>query len=116
VSDQIVIRGLEVSAVLGVPDAERAAPQRLEIDLVLEADFSGLDDDIAKATDYAAVAGWVAEECARVSPRLLESLASHLASGLLSAFPRIGAVSIEVRKFILPQTSHVAVRLRRERN
>ncbi len=115
-SDQIVIRGLEVAAVLGVPDAERAAPQRLEVDLVLETDFTGLHDDITKATDYAAVATWVEHECASVSPRLLESLASHLASGLLSAFPRIRAVSIEVRKFILPQTSHVAVRVRRERS
>jgi dihydroneopterin aldolase / 2-amino-4-hydroxy-6-hydroxymethyldihydropteridine diphosphokinase len=116
VSDQIVIRGLEVAAVLGVPDAERAAPQRLEVDLVLETDFTDLHDDITKATDYAAVATWVEHECASVSPRLLESLASHLASGLLSAFPRIRAVSIEVRKFILPQTSHVAVRVRRERS
>lgn len=114
-SDQIVIRGLQVAAVIGVPEVERTAPQGLEVDLVLESDFRGLADDITRATDYAAVASWVVKECARRSPRLVETLAGQLAEGLLGEFPRVSAVSIEVRKFILAGTRHVAVRLRRER-
>jgi dihydroneopterin aldolase len=114
-NDRIIIRGLQVAAVLGVPDAERRAPQGLEVDLVLETDFRGLADDITRATDYAAVAAWVREECARCSPRLLETLAGHLAEGLLGAFPRVFAVSVEVRKFILAEARHVAAVVWRER-
>lgn len=114
--DCIVIKSLEVSAKVGVPDEERAVPQRLEIDLVLEADFRDLPDDIACATDYAAVAGFVARECSCTEFRLIESLAAHLAREVLAGFPRIAAVEIEIRKFILPATGHVAVRTRRERD
>lgn len=114
--DCIVIKSLEVSARVGVPDDERAAAQRLEIDLVLEGDFRDMPDDISCATDYAAVAGLVVQECGRTELRLIESLAAHLARELLAGFPRIAAVEIEIRKFILPATRHVAVRIRRERD
>lgn len=114
-NDLILIRGLRVSAVVGVPDSERVAPQELHLDIELETDFHAVDDDLSRATDYAAVAAWVTDECARVSPRLLETLATHLASGLLGAFPLVRAVTLEIRKFILPATAHVAVRIRRTR-
>ncbi len=115
-SDAIVIKGLQVMASVGVPAAERVAPQGLGIDLLLETNLAGMGDDLAKTTDYAAVAAWVRAECHACEFQLLEALAEHLACGLLAAFPRVVAVSIEVRKFILPHTRHVAVRLRRERD
>ena len=55
----IIIKGLEVVSRLGVPADERAEPQRLEVDVVLEADLRDLRDDSASSTDYAAVAAWV---------------------------------------------------------
>lgn len=113
--DVIRINGLEVAARVGVPDEERSAPQKLVIDALLEADFRGLGDDLAATTDYAAVAEWIEKKCAQGEIRLLETLAEELAAGLLRDFPKIGAVEIGIRKFILPRTESVAVRVRRER-
>ena len=115
-TDRIIIKGLEVAAKLGVSEEERAAPQRLEIDLVLEADLRDLRDDIARTTDYAVVAEWVAKECRKCEYRLLESLAGHLAGGLLAAFPLVAGVEIEIHKFALPAATHSAVRIRRRRH
>ena len=114
--DSIRINGLEVQVRIGVPDEERAEPQKLVIDVVMESDFHGMADDIARTTDYAAVAAWLKEECARREWRLLETLAEDLAAGLLSRFPRVRAVTLQIRKFVLPQTRDVSVTLRREQS
>lgn len=111
----IFIKGLCVLARIGVPEDEREQPQQLEIDIALECDFRNLGDDIGCTIDYAAVAAWVEAECARSGFRLLESLAEHLARGMLSEFPRLQAIEIEIRKFVLPSAKHAGVRLRRER-
>ncbi len=115
-NDRIVIKALGVSARIGVPDAERAALQRLEIDLELECDCRDLHDDVTRTTDYAAVAAWVAAECGACEFRLVETLAAHLAGGLLAQFPRVRAAGLEIRKFALPSAAYAGVRLRRERH
>lgn len=114
-SDELQVVGLEVMARVGVPEAERADPQRLEIDIALEADLQNLNDDLGRTTDYSAVAGWVTDECASREFLLIESLAEHLAEGILKSFPRVAAARIAVRKFVLPQTKYVAVSVRREK-
>jgi len=42
-------------------------------------------------------------------------LIEDLAEGLLAVFPRVSAVWLEIRKFVLPNTESVAVRIRRTR-
>ncbi len=114
-NDRIILNGLQVAATIGVSDHERCAPQRLEIDLALEGDFRGLEDDLRRTTDYAAVAEGLRIECGRSEFRLLETLAEHLAGRLFATFPLVAVVEIEIRKSILPATRHTGVRLRRER-
>ncbi|MBU3665863.1 MAG: FolB domain-containing protein [Chthoniobacterales bacterium] len=114
--DQILIGGLAVTARIGVTDAERSKAQRLEVDVRMDADFAGVGDDVGRTTDYAAVAAWVAAVCAAREFRLLETLAEDLASGLLAEFPLVSAVEIELRKFVLPDARHAAVRVRRQRD
>jgi phosphoglycolate phosphatase len=114
-ADVIRIHGLEVQTRIGVGDDERSQPQRLVLDVVLETDFRGAQDDIDRATDYAAVAAWLTAECSRREVRLLETLAEELAAGLLEGFPRVEAVALEIRKFVLPDTESVSVRVRRAR-
>lgn len=113
--DSIVIKSLRVEARVGVPEEERAQPQSLAIDLRLEGDFRGSDDDIARTTDYAAVCARMHEKCRRVEFRLIETLAEILAGEILGGFPRVTAVEVAVRKFIIPETQYVGVSLRRER-
>ena len=113
--DCIRINGLEVPVRIGVGDEERAKAQKLVFDVLLETDFRGVGDDIAGTTDYAAVAQWLTAECSRREVRLLETLSGDLADGLLEEFPRVKAVTLEIRKFILPETESVSVRVRRSR-
>ena len=113
-TDSIHIEQLELLAHIGVPDEERAAAQRLTANLVLEParGFDALDDDIASTVDYFTVCQAVRELAAAQPRKLIETLAEEIARLLLSRFP-LSAVQVEVRKYILPETQYVAVRLRR---
>jgi dihydroneopterin aldolase len=116
VPDAILIEALELSSFIGVPDEERAAAQRLAVSLVLEPerDFRELGDQIANAVDYFAVCEYVKALSLARPRRLIETLTEEIAMELLARFP-LRAVEVELRKFILPDTQFVAVRLRRER-
>ncbi len=112
--DAIRIEQLELSAHLGVPEDERAAPQRLTVSLSLvpKTDFRDLRDDILRTVDYFEVCQRVKAEAASHPRRLLETLAEDLAAMLLREFP-LASVDLELRKFILPDTAHVAAIIRR---
>ncbi len=112
----IEIRELELLARIGVPDEERAQPQRLTMSIWLWplVPFGELHDDIAEAVDYAAVCAAVKELVSRREDRLIETLANAVADLLLKLYP-IKRVQIELRKFILSDTRHVAVVLLRAR-
>ena len=114
--DQIHVRELELMAHIGVPDEERAVPQRLTVTLRMwpTASFVGMADDLANTVNYAAVCREVKELVAARADKLIETLAEVIAARLLEAFP-LRAVEVELRKFILPDVKHVAVVLVRER-
>jgi dihydroneopterin aldolase len=116
VPDTIHLAQLELSARIGVPEAERAAPQRLTASLTLEpaGGLRDLADDLARTVDYFVVARQIQTLAASRPRRLLETLAEEIAGNLLEHFP-LAAVEVELRKYILPDTEYVAVRLRRTR-
>ena len=109
--NEIVISGLRVLAFIGVPEEERASAQELAIDITLEPNtsFADLGDDLAKTVDYVAVAARVISIVEERPRHLIETLASDIVCALLAEFPA-RAVTVEIRKFILPTTDHVAVR------
>lgn len=112
--DLITIADLEVHYHVGVPDEERAAPQRLLLTIELFHDFTvaAHHDDLRTTIDYHAVSQWLLRFGEGRSWRLIESLAVELAEGLLREFhPR--TVAVEVKKFILPQVRYVSVSVRR---
>ena len=112
--NEIRIESLRVRTRIGVPDEERADEQEVEIDLRIEpgVDFSEMDDDISKTIDYAQVCERIAELAAARPRNLIETLAADIAEFVRDKFAA-RSVEVEVRKFILPQTRHVAVRCRR---
>ena len=114
--DRIHIEQLELLARLGVPDDERATPQRLALNLTIEPvnDFRALEDRIENTVDYFVVAQTVQQFAAARPRRLLETLAQEIAEEVLARFA-VRVVEVELRKFILPDTAFVAVRLRRDR-
>jgi FolB domain-containing protein len=113
-ADEIHIEQLEVSTRIGVPEEERAAPQRLTVSLSFwpYQQTRDLEDDIQHAVDYSAVAEETKSFVRDQSTSLIETLAHRLATHLLNSFP-IQKVTVELRKFPLEDAKHVSVSVTR---
>lgn len=114
--DTITLTDLEVHYRVGVPDAERAVPQRLLLTVEMQHDFTraAASDDLRETIDYHAVSRRLLNFGEGRDWRLIEKLAADLAAMVLADF---GAevVNVEVKKFIIPEARHVSVRLTRTR-
>ncbi len=113
---RIYIHQLEVMTRIGVPDEERVTAQRLTFNLTLwpARPFGDLNDDIGRAVNYAAVCVEVKKFVETRSDRLIETLADVLAQHLLAMFA-LRRITIELRKYILPEVEFVSVQITRER-
>lgn len=112
--DRILVSDLELFSFIGVPDAERAEPQRLTVSLALvpENGFDRLDEEITRTVDYFALTRRVRSLAAAAPRKLIETLANEIAECCLREFA-VREVEVELRKYILPDTAYVAVRLTR---
>jgi dihydroneopterin aldolase len=117
VNDEIHIEGLEVLANIGVPEEERAAAQRLSFNITLwpMLKMSDLDDAIERTVNYAALCAEVKKFVEPRRDKLIETMANALAVHLLEAF-QIGRITVELRKYILPDVEFVSVTVTRERS
>lgn len=108
----ITIQELEISCCIGVPDDERAKPQRLLVTLEMTVDLvtAVARDDVRWSIDYQAVAQRVAEFSGTRSWYLIETLASEIAELVMREFGAL-SVTVEVKKLVLPQTRYVSVRV-----
>jgi len=115
VNSKISIVDLEVLYRVGVPDAERAHPQRLLLTVEMESDFSAAakSDSITDTIDYYAVAQRLLKFGEGREWKLIEKLASDIADVVLAGFKPL-SVSVEVKKFIIPEARYVSVSLTRE--
>ena len=115
-SDHIHIEQLEVFAHIGVPDKERASPQRLTFSVTLWpiCHVPELRDKIERTVNYAAVCAETKKFVRDRRDRLIETLAEALAFHLLEVF-EIYRVTVELRKYILPEVEFVSVTVTRER-
>jgi FolB domain-containing protein len=115
--DTILIEDLEVWYHVGVPDEERARPQRLLLTVAMAHDFAAAaaGDDLTRTIDYYAVSRRLLSLGEGRSWRLIETLAEDVALLVLAEFGA-AQVSVEVKKFILPEARHVAVRITRQRD
>jgi dihydroneopterin aldolase len=113
--NEIFIAGLRVKTRIGVPDEERLGEQELEFDLRIQPAraFVDMQDRLEDTIDYAKVCERVAEIASAKPRKLIETLADEIAEMILNEF-HARRVEVELRKFILPQTRHVAVRCVRE--
>ncbi|HBJ83575.1 MAG: dihydroneopterin aldolase [Prosthecobacter sp.] len=110
--DEIRLSCLKLSTHIGVPEEERAGSQILEADVIIRVSgrFEAMQDDLTATIDYAAVAARLQQIAADRPRRLIETLAAELADCVLKEFKAAG-VTIDLRKRILPDTDHVAVRV-----
>ena len=113
--DLIRVVDLEVFAYIGVTDAERHAPQRLLISLEMSTDslsHAAGTDNLAWTINYADVVQHVKNLTARRQRKLLETLAEEMAFDLLKMFP-IKKITLEIKKFVLPDAQYVSVKIER---
>ena len=107
----VEINGLEVAAMIGVPETERENPQRLAIFLRFQiaTPFASLNDRLKETIDYAEVASEVEKIVQSSQAHLIEKLVRDIGDALMVHFP-MRRLEIELRKFILPNTRYVSVR------
>ena len=115
-SDRIQIERLEMRAHIGVPDDERFSAQRLTFSLTLWPirPMNDLSDEISRAVNYASVCAETKKFDEQRSDKLIETLADALARHLLKAF-EIRRITIELRKYILPDVEFVSITVTRDR-
>jgi len=113
---KITIVDLEVFFCVGVPDEERAHPQRLLISVDMTYDFSSaaVSDRVTKTIDYFEVAKKITQSGEGRSWKLIEKVATDTADLVLNDF-HPEAVTVLVKKFPLPQASHVSVSVTQSR-
>ncbi len=107
---KITITDLEVYYCVGVPDEERAQPQRLLLTVEMIFDFSGAaaGDKLLRTIDYFAVSQRLLNFGEGRSWKLIERVAAHVAAMVLADF-KPQAVTVEVKKFVIPQARYVSV-------
>jgi 7,8-dihydroneopterin aldolase/epimerase/oxygenase len=119
--DRITLSSMRFEGLLGASPEERAFPQMVEVDLVIETDLTAAatSDALVDTVDYGPLVeltGWTIEHHAF---SLLEGLAGALAARVLEQSAAIDAVTVRVRKLAVPldvSMDHAEVELRRERS
>lgn len=99
-SDRIVLDGLVFQARHGVHDQEKVTAQRFEVDVELHLDLqpAGLEDDLERTLDYSRVYETVRTIVESTTFNLIEALAEAIAHELLAEFPALDEVVVRVRK------------------
>jgi FolB domain-containing protein len=114
---RISIVDLEVFYQIGVTEEERAKPQRLLITVELDFDFAtaALSDRLEKTINYFDVAQDLLKYGEGRNWKLLEKLTANVADFVLARF-KPESVTVEIKKFPVPQARYVSVTLARTRN
>jgi 7,8-dihydroneopterin aldolase/epimerase/oxygenase len=112
--DTIIISDLAVAYHVGVTEAERAQAQRLLLSLEIGRDLAAAVDvdDLSQTIDYYAVCQRLLHFGEGRNWKLIETLAYEIAELVRTEFLAT-AVSVEVKKFVIPETAYVAVRVAR---
>lgn len=97
--DSILLKGIEVSTSIGVPDAERKNPQQILVTIELFCPVKSVaqSDDVSDGIDYAKVTEEV-QKLGKTERKTIERFAEDIASALLPKFKPAGGVRITVTK------------------
>ncbi len=118
-SDRIVLSNMRFMGRHGYYDSEMVAEQPFEVDveLVLNLQPAGVDDDLTRTIDYGRVYGIVRQIVESTSFRLLEAIAEAISHELLVEFS-VTEVGVRVRKPMVQlggPLDHAAVEIWRRR-
>ncbi len=110
-ADTISINALEFTCCIGVPEEERALPQRLTANITLTppCPFSATGEDISRTICYDTLSQRLTALAQAEPTILLETLADKFAACCVREFGATRA-TVELHKYILPNTASVSVR------
>ena len=116
-SDRIIVRGLRVSAHVGVSEKERSRPQVLLVAVEAWRNLSRAanNDQLADTIDYGVLVQDLTGLVATTEARLLERVAGLVCDHVLS-LPEVSKVVVEIAKESPPvdeQLDYLAVRIER---
>lgn len=99
-SDRIVLAGMAFQARHGVEAWEKVEAQRFEVDveLILDVQPAGLDDDLTRTIDYAGVYQITRQVVESTTFNLIEALAEAIAHEVLGEHAPVSEVVVRVRK------------------
>ena len=99
-SDRILLSGMVFQARHGVAEWEKVEAQRFEVDveLVLDVQPAGLDDDLTRTVDYGTVYAITKQVVESTTFNLIEALAEAIAHEVLGEHARVEEVKVRVRK------------------
>ena len=109
----LTLTGLRFDANLGILDAEKTAPQPIQVDAELSLGTQPLtprDDDILHVLDYRKVRQIIIDECQAEHVNLLESLIGKLANRLMQ-LPGVMGVRVKIAKLEIFDDCEVAIRV-----
>ena len=109
----LTLTGLRFDANLGILDAEKTAPQPIQVDAELRLGTQPLtprDDDILHVLDYRKVRQIIIDECQAEHVNLLESLIGKLANRLMQ-LPGVLGVRVKIAKLEIFDDCEVAIRV-----
>lgn len=118
--DKLILREMHFSARHGLlpVEAENEQPFSATVELEVSTERPGRSDRISDAIDYRKIQAVVRDVIEGSRKHLIETLAESVADRLLTAFPEVHAVGVEITKPRPPvdfQFAGVAVKIRRER-
>ena len=109
----LTLIGLRFDANLGILDAEKSAPQPIQVDAELSLGLQPLlpsDDDIMHVLDYRKVRKIIIDECTAEHVNLLETLIGKLANRLMQ-LPNVKGVRVKIAKLEIFADCEVAIRI-----
>lgn len=109
-ADSIRIHALEFTCRIGVPEEERALPQRLTADITLTppCPFSAAQEELSRTICYDTLTRRLTALAQESPTVLLETLADKLAVCCVREFGAVRA-SVRLHKYVLPDTASVSV-------
>lgn len=115
--DVIFVHGLQLEVLIGFHDWERAAPQKIRVDLEIYSDTSAASksDSVKDSYDYEKIIERIREVAQQESFQLVERLASRIAEIVLDEFA-VPRLKVSVAKLhAVPETDSVGVMIERQR-
>jgi len=98
-TDRIMLQNLRFEATHGYHDYEQRIPQPFEVDVELRLNLqpAGIDDDLTRTIDYGRVYSIVQRVMESTTFRLLEALAEAISHEILAEF-EVVEVGVRIRK------------------